>query len=464
MYTNTSASTPASLDPHLRAEVLDALEEVYYFLSPEGDLLQWNDRVTEVTGYADEEVEGMNAAEFFPADHRDRVVEAVATVAAEERKVTVEADYLTKDGRRLPYEFSGSPVFEDGTLSGVIGIGRDVSERRRRERLMETVTNNVPIVLFGVDPDGVFTLARGQGLEALDLEGEELVGHTVDEVYADTPAVGENIERALAGERLRDTIEVDGRTFDTWYRPVVRGGDVEGVVGVSMDVTDRQTYEDRLEDTNERLEVLNRMVRHDIRNDLAVLLPWAKAVRGQVDDETNVERVIDAAEHIKQLTETAQEYVDVVTGNKTVDPEPTALEPVLREEIRLRRSMYESAEFRVVETIPDVSVAANELLPTVFRNLLNNAVQHNDTDSPTVTVRVTEVEESVCIDVADDGPGVADDRTEEIFGKRERFTDGSGSGIGLHLVYTLVDRYGGEVWVEDNDPRGAVFRVKLPAA
>jgi len=63
--------------------------------------------------------------------------------------------------------------------------------------------------------------------------------------------------------------------------------------------------------------------------------------------------------------------------------------------------------------------------------------------------------------VADNGRGVSDKHKEEIFAHGNQGLESEGTGIGLHLVKTLVDRYGGTVWVEDNDPEGAIFCVEL---
>jgi signal transduction histidine kinase len=106
------------------------------------------------------------------------------------------------------------------------------------------------------------------------------------------------------------------------------------------------------------------------------------------------------------------------------------------------------------------------MLRSVFRNLLNNAVQHSDRDEPTVVVSA-ETEAGgdwVVVRVADDGPGIPADRKETVFGKGEKGLESEGTGLGLYLVYTLVDHYGGSVWIEDNDPRGSVFVVRLRLA
>jgi len=78
------------------------------------------------------------------------------------------------------------------------------------------------------------------------------------------------------------------------------------------------------------------------------------------------------------------------------------------------------------------------MLASVFRNLLNNAVQHNDTDAPEVTVTCEETDDRIRVRVADNGPGVPDAEKDEIFGKGEKGLDSAGSGIGLYLVSVLT--------------------------
>lgn len=126
--------------------------------------------------------------------------------------------------------------------------------------------------------------------------------------------------------------------------------------------------------------------------------------------------------------------------------------------------MHSAASITVDGRLPDSAVIADDMLPSVFRNLLQNAIQHNDKEVPAVVVTASERDETVVVSVADNGPGVAEEMRDEMFGKGEKGLASDGTGIGLYLVETLVDGYGGTVWVEDNDPEGAVFNVELPLA
>jgi len=100
-------------------------------------------------------------------------------------------------------------------------------------------------------------------------------------------------------------------------------------------------------------------------------------------------------------------------------------------------------------------MTADELLDAFFRNLLKNAIQHNRQETPGIWVSVDCLAETVEIRIADNGPGVDDAHKETIFGKGNQGLDSDGTGIGLYLVQSLVDRYGGDVWVDDREPPSA---------
>jgi signal transduction histidine kinase len=138
------------------------------------------------------------------------------------------------------------------------------------------------------------------------------------------------------------------------------------------------------------------------------------------------------------------------------------LHSTLERELDEIESEYPDAHLTVEGSLPAVQVRADRMLDSVFRNLLSNAVQHNDKAVPEISVSATNHDGKVVVRIADNGPGVPDGQKEEIFGKGEKGLDSAGTGLGLHLVQHLITHYGGDVWVEDNDPEGAVFAVELP--
>ena len=213
----------------------------------------------------------------------------------------------------------------------------------------------------------------------------------------------------------------------------------------------------------EQLEILNRVLRHDIRNDMTVVLGWLEYVAGQASEGLTAEfgRIESSAEHVVELTTAAGDIAKSMSSDAEPELEPTALTRVLIDEAEKRRAAFDEATIELPESPPHVTVAANELLSSVFRNLINNAVQHNDADEPVVSITVRDLGGRVQVRIEDNGPGVPETLGDDIFDDEMKGLESSGTGMGLYLVSTLMDLYGGEVWVEDNDPTGSVFCVEL---
>jgi PAS domain S-box-containing protein len=308
---------------------------------------------------------------------------------------------------------------------------------------------------------------------------EDIWGIPVDAVLDDVsrlvesihPADRDRLESMMAqspDELTREEYEIrvvrpDGEVRWTLTRQFpLRDGDGDGnpteIIGVSTDITEQKHRE-------QELEALNRVVRHDIRNDMQIILAWAEMLEDDLDESgrERLEKVLASGEHVVELTEIAREYMKTLTDGEELPVCPVALRSTLENELHRRRESYPAAEFVLDGEIPDVDVRANEMLASVFRNLLNNAVQHNDSEVPVVEISCKRGDGDVTVSVADNGPGIPDDQKESVFGKGERGLASEGTGIGLYLVSTLVDQYGGDVEIRDNEPTGSVVDVRLAA-
>ena len=144
------------------------------------------------------------------------------------------------------------------------------------------------------------------------------------------------------------------------------------------------------------------------------------------------------------------------------EKERVDFQTILEDEVAEVKASYPGATLEFETSVPSATLAANEMISSVFRNLLKNAIQHNDKEVAEVIISVAEHEETVTVQIADNGPGVPDGQKETVFGKGEQGLDSSGTGIGLHLVDRIVKLHNGKVWVEDNEPEGAIFSVELP--
>jgi len=401
-----------------------------------------------------------------------------ALLDGERESVRGEATFDIPNRGEVVVNYRLAPLRIDGDIDGVIGVARDVTEQRARERQLERAREESQELINGMN-DTAWVIGADEGFLAVNDAAVEKMGYSRAELLSMGP---QDIDVSLPDDRITSLIETmpeDGRqVFETAHR--TKDGEVipveissslvtyrgeTAILSVARDITERKQYEQRLERQRDELDVLNKVLRHDIRNDLQLVTAYADILRDHVDDAgmEHLETVRERANHAVELTQTARETAEV-TQSRDTDNEPVEVRPVLEDEIEDLRNRYPDADVSVASDLPAVTVRADEMLPSVFRNLLTNAVQHNDKAVPEVTVTATEHADRVTVRVADNGPGISDAQKAVVFGEGEKGLDSPGSGLGLYLVDTLVGTYGGEVHVDDNDPTGAVFVVDLPKA
>jgi PAS domain S-box-containing protein len=385
--------------------------------------------------------------------------------------VTAERTLRTRSGDRLETLLQATPRRNtDGDIVGTNALFVDLTERKRAEEVldqaeaMEASIDGIGII----DETGVFVYANRAHADIYGYDGPEaFVGNTWRMCYDadELERFDAEVMPALrAGEEWRGEatgVRADGSTFpqDLSLTPLSDGG----YICVVRDITERKQYERRLEGQRDNLEILNQVVRHDIRNDLQVVVGYATVLREFVDDEgrEHLERVIASGRDAVEITKTAADVAEVMLS-ATTETKPIGLRYVLTDRIDEVAETHTNAILTTEGTIPDVAVPADDMLGSVFKNLLTNAVVHNDGPVREVTISVTVADDTATVRVADNGPGIPDARKDAIFEDGEKGLDSEGTGLGLYLVETLVDRYGGDVWVEDNEPTGAVFVVELP--
>ena len=337
------------------------------------------------------------------------------------------------------------------------------------ESVYESIVEHSNDGIF-VAQDGKITYANQQLCELTGYKPDELDGMAkLDIVAPDDRELVKGYHFArMSNDPAPNQYEIELQTVDDGLVPVelsVSRVNYEGkpaAVSVCRDITDRQQYQHRLEEQRDNLKLLNQVVRHDIRNDLQIVVAYSEMLTGSVDAdaEAYLQSIRESARNAVDLTATARDLADVMLQQH--ERGTIELARPLEQQIESIRTAHAAAVINVEGSIPSVTVYGNEMLDAVFRNLLQNAIQHNDTEIPEITVSVDRGDDTARVAVADNGPGVPESQREEIFGKGEKGLESDGSGIGLYLVYTLVDSYGGSVWVEDNDPEGAVFVVELP--
>jgi signal transduction histidine kinase len=219
---------------------------------------------------------------------------------------------------------------------------------------------------------------------------------------------------------------------------------IDGVVFNQRDVTAQKERSAELRRQNERLEQFASFVSHDLRNPLNVAQGRLALVAEEVDSEhlAAVERAHD------RMAELIDDSLALARAGTTVS-DTTAVDPSALANACWQTVATASAE---LETDADVVVRADESrLRQLIENLVRNAVEHG---GEAVSVRVGGLEDGFF--VADDGPGIPEDRRETVF-ESGYSTGEDGAGIGLTIVKTIADAHGWDVEITTSEMGGARF-------
>ncbi|MFC6873916.1 hybrid sensor histidine kinase/response regulator [Halobellus marinus] len=451
---------------------LDTLEDIFYFVDTDGNFQRWNSKLPELTGYTDEQIGSMNALEFFEGEHREAINHSIHEILETGSHVT-EAEITTADGRQVPHEFRGVRMTNDeGEPTGIIGIARDITERRERERQLEqqteeleqlatkyevqyrTLFEEAPVMTIltrSEDGQPVIEDCNSQFVETLGYDEDAIIGSELAEFYTRESAerlLSGGYNRSLDGQFTREKrglVTIDGEVIETVLRAVPRrtaDDEIIGTVAMYMDITERES----VKRANERLEEFTSVVSHDLRNPLNVATGRLELAAEECDSEhlDRLEQVLDRmAALIDNLLTLTRE------GREVTDTQPVDLATMID-------GCWENVETNeaVLITNIDRGVRADRSrLKQVFENLFRNAVEHGGTD---VTVTVGELDHGFYIE--DDGPGIPSGERDEVF-EAGYSRSSEGTGFGLSIVEQVVTAHNWQIRVTDGPDGGARFEI-----
>lgn len=220
----------------------------------------------------------------------------------------------------------------------------------------------------------------------------------------------------------------------------------------------------QLRKRRELLDYLNSLLRHEVLNTANVIQGHASILEDRLAETEG------GLEHVEIIDECSEDLIGVITdvqvllseadGNATV--EKLELAPILHEEVERVNRQTDGGEF-VIDIPPSLSIEATDLIKRVFANLFANAVEYNDHEVPNVRVKLESIsDDAVTISVEDNGVGISTEEREGLFDRSE--ASGDSHGLGLFITQTLIDRYQGDITLNETGPSGTVFHITLPRA
>jgi PAS domain S-box-containing protein len=458
-------------------DLIKETSDVLTVVDADGTIQYQSPSSEHVKGWTPDELRGEQFLDYVHPDDRPRVEETFSDLTEKAGRLDSEIEFRfqSKNEGWIWLAVTGSTPGPESKIDGHIITSRNITDRKQYEKeltaernFLNKIIESLPYPFYVLDVED-YSIVRANSQATVEQgdtcyevthgrdqpcdEGTDTAPCPINEVEVDEPATVKHVHRDDRG---------NDRIYELHAAPITDdSGDIAQIAESNIDITERVEYERQLESQRDNLELLNQIVRHDIRNDIQIILAYAEALSDVVDAEKDyLEKILEASNDAIEITKTARDITDVMLGEGT-ELSAVSLRSVLNEEIDSAGSNYDQTVVTVDGSIPPVNVRADDMLEAVFRNLLTNAIQHNDKEVPEVTVSGTVADETVRIQIADNGPGVPDNKKETVFNEGETALESDGTGLGLYLVRTLLDRYGGNIRIKDNEPTGSVFVVEL---
>jgi PAS domain S-box-containing protein len=481
------------------AAVLESSGDAIIGTALDGTIRTWNAGAARIYGFPAAEAIGRPVTIIVPPDSLAEYARNRQRVQRGEHIDHFETVRVRKDGTRIDIALSVSPIRDAaGRVTGILGIGRDITERKRAEDALRkseeryrTLFDGVPIGLCRVAPGGEILEANAAFVKMLRYpDRETLLGTNARGLSLDPEERARWTERLL---REGEVANVEGqlRAYDGSVVGVRASG--RAVFGASgrvshfeeavEDVTLSRQVEEEARRAREaerasqaKSEFLSRMS-HELRTPLNAILGFAQlmemdAAQLAPEHRESLQHILKGGRHLLDLINEVLDIARIETGRMGISLEPVSLQEVTREALDLINPMALRAGVRL-RTDPAAPseryvLADRQRIKQVLLNLLSNAVKYNQPGG-TVTLSSGEAPDGrVRISVGDTGHGISPEKMAQLFVPFERLgaeqTGVEGTGLGLALSKRLVEAMGGALGVRSVVGQGSTFWVDLAPA
>ena len=342
---------------------------------------------------------------------------------------------------------------------------------------------NTPVILFAVDATGTITLMEGKGLERLTVTPSACVGRSAFDPSCQLPGFPDVVTRALTGESVSFTAELDDLAYDVWGSPV-RNDDsaVTGMIGVAIDTTERKHLERQVYQ-QERLALLGQLaggIAHDFNNFLTIIIVYARMILNNQDRPPHLRA---AAETIIGESRRASDLINQIldfSRRSSIKLRPVHLARFL-EDVTAMLSKTLPDDIRLTTDIDSTQAVVNADPTRIQQLIMNLAVNARDAmldggdlriglrpvvvePGETPPLPTLEPGHWICLSVADTGVGMPEEVLAHLFEPFFTTKGAHGTGLGLPQVYGIVQQHRGHIDVESSVGKGTTFRIYLHAA
>ncbi len=470
----------------------------------QGDLY-WSDRIAPLFGYKDPKTETTyeNFVAAIHPDDRDMVQTAINECIEKDTVYNIEHRVIWEDGSLHWLHESGNVIRDDdGNAIQMLGVVQDISIRklaqqqlRESEDLMRSQLDSMSEGMFGLDDSGHVIFVNQAACVMLGYVQQDLIGQTMSEVIMENEDGTDQSEFLTHSYNSRTEtrfkcFDDDSIIVEYSSMPILKSGEVKGVVITFKDISARKQNEKELLHAKEQAERANKAksqflssMSHELRTPMNAIIGFGQLLEmdesiGSNDrQKDNVKEILHAGEHLLELINEVLDLSSIESGQSQMSIEPVSFDEVLKESISLVSilavkkgvviSLIEKGKQidDILSLSSGVHVLADRLrLKQVLLNLLSNAVKYNS-DNGEVRIHCAEAGDLYKISIEDTGAGLSARQIDGLFQPFNRLGSENstieGSGIGLVITKNLVELMGGSIACQSQEGKGTTFSIEL---
>lgn len=466
--------------------LLEAAPDAMVVIDHSGTIVLVNAQTESVFGYDRGDLLGHQVEMLVPFDlhtiHQTHRQDYVVEPHVRSMGSGLDLRARRKDGSEFPVEISLAPLqTDDGLL--ISAAVRDVTNKRREERLFRGLLEAAPDAMVIVDQAGTIILVNAQVEERFGYERNEMIGHSIEILVPDRfSGLHAGFRNGYISEPRTRPMGIAGDLFarrkDGSEFPVeislapLETEDGLLVSAAVRDISERrrmQAESDRVKDE------FFATVSHELRTPLTSMLGYSELMADLEELSPQGKRFLQvitrSAERELRLVDDLLTLVAIEESGLTIRTALIDIEPIVRDAVEAARPRAEEVDIDLSLDIPGTAVMVQgdrDRVGQAIDNLLSNALKFTPSGG-TVRVWLGVADDEVVIEVADSGMGIGDIEPNRIF--ERLFRSGSaiaqqvpGAGLGLTITLAIVEAHQGTIGVVKSDTQGTTFRISLPLA
>jgi|GEM_PF-2425924 len=445
-------------------------------------------------GYPEKEVIGKKITELLAPEENKKVVGMYRSRIAGNATPAVYESKLTKrDGTKIDVEISSGVINYSGEPAVLVMV-RDISRRKTLEadiKLQNTILSaELEVSINGVlivDTTGNIILYNQRFVdiwqvpkEALDTESDRVVLNSVIHLTKDPQEFLKKIDDLYKHRSQTDRSEiqlVDGRIIDRYTSPLYIDKKLYmGRVWFFQDITEQKTNAEKMAQMERAKQEFVSIAAHQLRSPITSILTATRVLKDfEAENLTTtqhqfMEMVIKETGKMHELVDFLLKITRAEAGTMTLAPSEVKLKSLTSDLIREMGSTYKRKSIKIAITQepskqPPV-IVDKVALTQVITNLLSNAIEYSPEGSK-ILVSIVLNQDFVEYSVKDEGMGISPDDRDKIFNKfyrsdSAREMSANGTGLGLPLAKSIVETWGGKIWVDSELGKGSTFHFTIP--